>query len=495
VALPIPEKVNIIKGFEGLAFEYPDDLIVWCAIELEDNFNDSAIDAIFHHKGIMASYDSSFLTINKAVGYIDATPFVNVSKEVMYPSWIMSALVGGVHSSIIINFSKEKYITTDFEFYLNLLARKGMWQGLCCYSEPLLLKQPNIEYSKETSVGSYSNLFHFIRFHYKTAWLFYLLFCLLIFDRKFPFFSFCRSFFLSKSVSENNLMEGIVIETSKEFLKKSIDVLIPTIGRKKYLYDFLMDLKIQTQLPDKVIIIEQNTQIGSQSELDYLYDNPWPFEIKHIFTNQAGACNARNLGLKEVTGDWLFFADDDIRIGTDFLEKGLGKINSYGLNVGTFFCSKENEKPSFTFPLQWAAFGSGCSIVKTESLNGIFFDKNFEFGFGEDSEFGMQLRNHGVDIVYFSEPSILHLKAPIGGFRTKPILAWSQEPIQPKPSPTVMLFQLKYLTVEQQQSEKVKLFVNYYKVQSIKNPFRYFVNFNKQWEVSKKWALKLLEND
>jgi GT2 family glycosyltransferase len=30
----------------------------------------------------------------------------------------------------------------------------------------------------------------------------------------------------------------------------------------------------------------------------------------------------------------------------------------------------------------------------------------------EDNDFGMQLRNQGVDVLYLPEPKILHLKAP-----------------------------------------------------------------------------------
>jgi GT2 family glycosyltransferase len=38
---------------------------------------------------------------------------------------------------------------------------------------------------------------------------------------------------------------------------KSIDVIIPTIGRKQYLYAVLQDLAQQTHLPVNVIIVEQ----------------------------------------------------------------------------------------------------------------------------------------------------------------------------------------------------------------------------------------------
>ena len=103
----------------------------------------------------------------------------------------------------------------------------------------------------------------------------------------------------------------------------------------------------------------------------------------------------------------------------------------------------------------------------------------------------MQLRNKGIDVVYLTEPAILHLKAPMGGFRTKPKLYWEEEVIQPKPSPTIMLFQLLHKTKEQQLGYKTILFLKYYKKQSIKNPFTYYKVFKKQWEQSVFWATKL----
>jgi glycosyltransferase involved in cell wall biosynthesis len=490
----VPKHKNVADGFEKLAELYPNELLIWCAEEVKSLLNVHQLETVFHHNGIMASYSPDTESgINKAVGYIDSTPFVKIHKEVAYPAWNMSALVGGVNTKVIENFSKEKHDEDNFEVYLSLMARKGMWQGLCCYSNPLLLKDRTISATK-LNTASYTNLFRFIKFHYKTQWLFYLLLCLLFFEKKFPLGAFLKAFFSSKSDSGINLLEEIVINSKKETAEKTIDVLIPTIGRKKYLFDFLIDLKNQTQLPDRIIIIEQNPKDDSVSELDYLSDD-WPFTIEHVFTHQSGACNARNIGLDMVASDWVFFADDDIRIAPDFIKKGLDYLYQYGQTATTFFCHQENEKPNFTYPLQWGNFGSGCSIVKAESLREIRFDMRYEFGFGEDGDLGIQLRNDGTDVFYFPKPDILHLKAPMGGFRTKPVLAWENEPIQPKPSPTVRLYQIKNLTIEQQRSEKIKLYINNYRHQPIKNPIRYIMMLNKQWKLSQKWATKLLEND
>ena len=58
--------------------------------------------------------------------------------------------------------------------------------------------------------------------------------------------------------------------------------------------------------------------------------------IIHHYIHEFGACNARNIGLKEVKSNWLFFADDDISIKSDFIEKGLSELKLLKSNVGVF---------------------------------------------------------------------------------------------------------------------------------------------------------------
>jgi len=82
----------------------------------------------------------------------------------------------------------------------------------------------------------------------------------------------------------------------------------------------------------------------------------------------------------------------------------------------------------------------------------------------------------------------------MGGFRTKPVLQWQKDSIQPKPSPTIMLFQLLHCTAEQTNSYKTILFLQYYRLQSITNPIRYYSHFKKQWDRSLFWANELSNN-
>ena len=115
----------------------------------------------------------------------------------------------------------------------------------------------------------------------------------------------------------------------------------------------------------------------------------------------------------------------------------------------------------------------------------------YEFGFAEDSDFGMQLRDLGHDVLFLPEPEILHLKAPFGGFRTKPVLQWHADEVQPKPSPTIMLYILLHNTKEQFLGYKTTLFFKYYRCQSIKNPYLYYKMFRKRWNQSVYWANQL----
>jgi glycosyltransferase involved in cell wall biosynthesis len=311
-------------------------------------------------------------------------------------------------------------------------------------------------------------------------------------DRKFPLLPLLFSFFYKNRKNGAINLDSIKVQSSLNVIDKgTVDVIIPTIGRKDYLFDVLKDFSKQTLIPNKIIIVEQNPQEGSKTELDYIYDENWPFAIEHIFIHQAGVCNARNLALNNTESEWVFLADDDNRFDPDLIQEIFRKIKQYGSEVVTTSYPQQNEYKKYRKVIQWPTFGAGNSFVRRDLLDKVRFNSALEFGYGEDADFGMQLRNKGYDVVYLPEPEIIHLKAPIGGFRTKPILLWQNEPIQPKPSPTVMLYIISHTSQEQLKGYKTTLFFKFYKHQNIKNPFRYFKIFQKQWNQSVFWANQL----
>ena len=481
---------SIASVLMHIAIRFPDKKIAWCHQDCEKFVNWNEFSKVLHHNKIMVSFSPSIqIYLGREIGYVEESPFINVNKRVSYPTWQMSSGVGGMHASVVVQFKGKIKECRNFDYFLNSMAKLGMPLGLCCYSEPKLFKTfPECLQPKATIF----TLFQFVYQHYKTRWLFLLLLNLMVYEKRLPIFAFLKAFFCRKRNTIAISLDSIVVQSSKEVVNEAtVDVIIPTIGRKPYLYDVLKDLALQTHLPKQVIIVEQNPMKGSESELDYLKNENWPFKIKHTFTHQAGACNARNLALSKVESEWVFLNDDDNRFEEDLLKKTIENIKKYGEKCITTSYLQPHEKLQYFSVHQTGIFGSGNSFIKAELLRKVSFDKALEYGYGEDTDFGLQLRNIGVDVIYFPDLTIVHLKAPMGGFRTQPVLQWHTEAIQPKPSPTIMYVKQKYDTKEQILGYKTVLFLKFYKLQNSRNPFVYLIKIKRQWNKSVFWAKQL----
>lgn len=483
-------KVNqsIAAGLMALAHQFPKAKIIWCNELLENSLNLNEIAMLFHHDKMMLSYGvttTGFL--GNRIGFVEESPFIKVNKECRYPTWLMSSDVGVIHASVLKIIGKRIKSDSNFDYFLNSVAKLGMFLGLLCYSEPqLLLNNSQDIVNKEASSFV---LFRFVKQHYKKRWIVLLFLNLLVFEKRLSIFPLLYAlFFKNRKKIALNLDVIPVSSTLAVLDKKTIDVIIPTIGRKQYLHAVLKDLAQQTHLPVHVIIVEQNPQPDSVSELDFLTNEIWPFNIKHTFTHQTGACNARNLALNQVESEWVFLNDDDNRFDETLLETVLNKIQQFGVSVITTAYLQQNEPQRYTITNQSGIFGSGNSFVKASCLATVAFDMALELGYGEDIDFGMQLRNKGFDIIYFPEIRILHLKAPMGGFRIKVKQLWDNETLQPKPSPTIMYVFLKHYTQQQLLCYKLVSFFKLLKKESVSNYLVFFKEFEKKWEQSHYWA-------
>ncbi len=491
---PITNRFNksIINTLFQIAKDYPAELIIWCESKCLESINTKKIPEIFHHKCILASYtinDGNY--IPNEIGYVDQSIYIKVNKEVSYPTWLMSSDVGGISAELLNTIFKNVKRNKSFNYFINSLAREAMPQGLFCYSEPrLLLAKPKFDGRKKASMYQ---MFKFVKENYKISWVFILFVSCLIYEKRIFLLPLLKSLFFKKNKNSFDFKEFPIKSTLKILKTKKVDVIIPTIGRKSYLLNTLNDLAKQTISPKNVIIIEQNPDKNSQSELDYLTTQNWPFVIKHQFIHETGVCNARNLALTQIESEWTFLADDDIEFESDLIEKALNRIEKYGVKAINTVCLQPEEKQTYTKTSQTPIFGSGTSLVKSDILSTIKFDKSYEFGYGEDSDFGMQIRNQGVDVVFLSDILITHLKAPIGGYRIKNKKLWDDHPISPKPSPTIMLFNHKYYTKQQILGYKFLLLVKFYKHQPIKNPIRYISVMKKRWNSSLYWYQKIQE--
>ena len=481
---------GILETVLRIAKEHPDTLLIWVAKEYRASLNLDYFRSNNIARNTLHSFSPETNYMSNDIGYVEETLFINVNKNVKYPTWLMSAIVGCARSSVFNSMISPLPLTQPFVYYLNTVAKSAMAQGLLCYSSPGLLL-PLTEIPAISNRISTKGLFQFVRQGYKKRWLFLLAFQQLLFDKRFTF----HYILLALATKKRDLKYNPIDKGLKFNTKDSIDVVIPTMGRSSYLYNVLVDLKHQNLIPERVIIVEQNPEPNSVSQLAYLNDELWPFIIDHTFIHQTGACNARNIALTKIKSTWVFFADDDIRIPENVLENAMTVVHSNSFSAITLSCLQKNEKERVEHIIQWLGFGSNTSLVLSEKIKNLKFNMGFEFGYGEDGDFGMQLRNNGTDVLYVPGIQLLHLKAPVGGFRQKHNFLWDVEDPKPKPSPTVMLYKIKHLTVQQFNSYKFLLFVKFYKNQGVKNPFAYFKKMTASWDSSIKWAEKLLHKN
>ncbi len=485
---------NITQVIMDVSSISSEDYIVWCHTNFKFNLNYDAIKNIFHHNRVFASFnpcENDYLP--KEIGYVERSYYLKLKKNVTFPTWLMSSCVGGVHASVIQNLRKELQPNNNFDFFLSSLAKRAMVEGLFCYSEPKLLTE-NKKNECAINQASIYTLFKFVKQHYKWVWVFFLAFSYFIYQRRIMVLPLIRSLFYRK-LSTNFDLEKIKIKSSRQVINnREIDVIIPTIGRKKYLYDVLKDLSKQTLLPQNVIIVEQNAKPNSISDLDYLATETWPFQIKYKFINQTGVCNARNLALSEVESEWTFLGDDDNRFDAKLLESMFNEVEKLGTKVGTTVYLQQDEIQTYLKTAQTSIFGAGNSLVKSSLLSKVSFDKRYEFNYGEDTDFGMQLRHLGEDVIYFANIKITHLKAPIGGYRTKVNQLWDNDIVKPKPSPTIYFLYNKYFTTQQLQGYKLLLAIRLFRSNRFKNPFSFVKQFKKQWNRSQFWSIELTKN-
>jgi len=483
------KSVALNKVLFELATEFPECKIAWCLEKVYESIDWVALSTLLHVPMQILSYNPSSTEIFEKVLYYShffSTTVNNIPKNVRFQTWMMSEAIGLTHAELLQKYS-ELSGKFNFQMTLNAIAKLGSSKGVLHYSEPALCHSRYTELKQEDLF----NTLCFIKNFQGRRWALYAsLLCL--YKRKGSFLTLLKALLSKRRHFEiedcSDLYDELKLLDADE--DDTVDVLIPTLGRKECLKDVLDDLTHQTHLPDRVIIVEQHPDENAESGLDYIYNEKWPFEIKHYFIHQLGACNARNIGLQELQSKWMFAADDDIRLEPNMLKETLSFIKTIkvgAVSIATYLPTQSIQSLSST-PYMFDSFASGASLINQKYCRNITFDMAYEFGYGEDTAYGCELRKRGCEVVYYPKNPILHLKAPMGGFRFKFEYPWSKDNIQPKPSPSIMYFNQEHMNEDQIFAYKVFLFfeqvVKYKKI----NLFSFSKAFKQQWERSVYWA-------
>ena len=480
---------KMCDAFFDIASLYPDEKLIWCHESIHESVDFLLIDSLVSSKMEMLSYHPSDLSqFHNVLHYANMTSVLvdNIPRDVRYQTWLMSESIGIVHAELVNKFVllRGKF---SFQLTLNIMSRKGSAKGVLHFSEPRLCSKKSISVKQE----NFSETLKYIATVQKKRWLLYIA-LLYLFINPLKIFSILASVVTTKKIDININLEDLYADVEPILLDENdtIDVLIPTLGRKKFLKDVLDDLCEQTHLPTSVIIIEQHPDENVESELDYIHSQEWPFEIKHRFIHQLGACNARNIGLDLIESKWTFLADDDIRLNKNVIEDTIVLSKSLKISSVTIatYLPHQKEVESEKTPFLWDAFSTCTTVLESQYAKKVKFDMAYEFGYGEDTAYGIELRKLGCSTLYTPYNALLHLKAPIGGFRFEFPHPWLKDNIQPKPSPTMMYLFESYMSEEQFFAYKTSLLLQQLKQKKSLNLFKFVKDFKAQWERSKHWS-------
>lgn len=156
---------------------------------------------------------------------------------------------------------------------------------------------------------------------------------------------------------------------------KKASVIVPVYNSEKTLHYCLDSILNQTYKNIEIIIVNDGSKDGSSIILEN-YSKSFPSKIKVYNQKNSGAPTARNYGIKNSTGEYLFFVDSDDYIDCDYVEnfiKCIEKTNA-DMVVGGYRRVKWNgdiifERHAKKYPWTKFMFVSTCGrVYRKEAL-------------------------------------------------------------------------------------------------------------------------------
>lgn len=106
-----------------------------------------------------------------------------------------------------------------------------------------------------------------------------------------------------------------------------VSVIVPCYNTEKYLYESLNSIYSQTYSNIEVILINDGSTDRTE-EILLDYENKYHESTKYFFINNSGPSNARNIGIKNSTGEYICFMDSDDILINDSIEKRIKILNT-----------------------------------------------------------------------------------------------------------------------------------------------------------------------
>lgn len=231
----------------------------------------------------------------------------------------------------------------------------------------------------------------------------------------------------------------------------SISVIVPTYNREAILKASLEELLKQDYPSWEILVIDQTATHEAETE-QYLQQLADDQKINWIRVNWASLPGARNLGVRQATGDIVLFIDDDVEIPDGYLyahaqnyinDPEIGAVAGRVLDrmkISDAKCQKKADNyeidylpPEASDPgIAWyhidlvhttkpqsVISARGCNMSFKRDIftkYDIWFDERFRgSAVREESDFCLRLRSTGYKIWYDPQAYLVHLGEETGG--------------------------------------------------------------------------------
>lgn len=298
-------------------------------------------------------------------------------------------------------------------------------------------------YSKIEDLSLKDN-YLFIRKYFHKAWVFYVL-VLRLLCLHHPFKEL-KAWYATKGTKRSHyLNHSLTYDSWPTFdssLVKSapkVSVIIPTLNRYDYLKDVLHDLEQQDYTNFEVIVVDQSDpyqpDFYSSSKLNL-----------HLIRQEEKALwLARNTAIKNTSGDFIAFSEDDVRIEPNWILNHLKCLDFFDAQVsaGVFYPEGQHIPKERSFFCAASQFATGNAMLYKTVFEAVgFFDRQFEKQRMGDGEFGLRCYINGIKSISNPYASCVDVKASTGGLRQ--FGSWdafrTQKWFAPRPIPSVLYF-------------------------------------------------------
>jgi len=189
----------------------------------------------------------------------------------------------------------------------------------------------------------------------------------------------------------------------------TVDLVIPTIGRRS-LVDLLCALAEQSgPLPDSIFLVDDRRRAATPLIERGIDLGRICGRIHLLHGGGRGPAAARNLGWRSSSADWIAFLDDDVVPGPEWLVQLALDLETAALPIAASQGELRVPRPSNRRPTDWERNVAGLEGARwitadmavrrsvLQELGG--FDERFARAFREDAELALRLTAAGYQIV------------------------------------------------------------------------------------------------